>query len=79
MQKEDYPMIVRKIDAHVFQKPRRNALTGKGWDMRAKNQEKGFEQYLIEAFQGEVVQDGKHFSSELTSLARRNLVRLSQI
>ena len=76
-------MMVHRADARVFHRQHRGALTGQGLDdnNRAHNQEKGFEQYLIEAFQGEVVQNGDNFaaSKKLSPLARKNLIRLSQI
>ena len=70
-------MIVRKIDSQVFQKPRRQGLPGKSLYIRPQNQEKGFDQYLIEAFQGELVKENERFSAKLSPLARSNLLRLS--
>ena len=37
---------------------------------------KTFEEYLSEAFQGEVVQNGAWFSSQISDLTKRNLKRI---
>ena len=73
-------MIVRKMESPLYQKKRREPLTGKGVEVpSAANSEKSFDQYLLEAFDGEVVRDGKDFSGNLSDLTRDNLIRLSQL
>lgn len=69
-------MIVRKIDSQAFQKSKRQGLSGKSLYVKPENCEKGFEQYLIEAFQGELVKEDQGFSAKLSPLARKNLLRL---
>ena len=51
-------------------------MPGKGLHVKPENREKGFDQYLIEAFQGELVRENKSFSPKLSPLARKNLLRL---
>ena len=70
-------MIVKKINSQAFHRPKRQGLPGKGLYIRPKNQEKGFDQYLIEAFQGELVKENRGFSARLSPLAHDNLLRLS--
>ena len=41
--------------------------------------EKSFDQVLLEAFDGEVVQRGERFSSSVSQLQKENLIRLSQL
>ncbi|MCB1309173.1 MAG: hypothetical protein KDK30_13365 [Leptospiraceae bacterium] len=72
-------MIVRKMDNPVFHRRKREGLPGRGMEDRAVNREKSFDQYLLEAFDGEVVRDGKDFSGNLSDLTRDNLIRLSQL
>lgn len=70
-------MIVKEIDNQVFQRTRKEGLPGKGLREKPSQQEKSFDQYLIEAFKGEVVKSEKHFSKDLSKLTRDNLIRLS--
>lgn len=70
-------MIVRSLESPVFQKRKREPLAGKGAE-RASNEQKSFEEYLLDAFNGEVVRDGSRFSSKMSDLTRDNLIRLSQ-
>lgn len=37
---------------------------------------KSFEDFLTEAFEGEIVQEGKWFTSNLSDLSRKNLEKL---
>ncbi len=69
-------MIVRKIASQVFQKSKRKGLLGKGINVELGNREKGFEQYLLEAFQGEIVKKKDQFSQKLSPLTRKNLTYL---
>lgn len=72
-------MIVKKMESPVYYRRSREGLPGKGIDARPVNEEKSFDQYLIEAFQGEVVRDGNKYSKELSSLTKENLIRLSSL
>lgn len=62
----------------VFHKRKRGTLVGKDFDEVAKNNEKSFEQYLLDAFEGEVVQKGNQFFGNVSSLTKDNLIRLNQ-
>ena len=68
-------MIVKKMEGPIYYKKNREALAGKG--VKSANKEKSFDQYLLEAFNGEMVQDGNKFSSTLSNMTRENLIRLS--
>ena len=65
------------MEGPIYYKKNRTALAGKG--AKSANREKSFDQYLLEAFNGEVVQNGKDFSSSLSKLTRDNLIRLSDM
>ena len=72
-------MIVSKIDGQLFQDARRRGLPGRSSPRpRPGNQERSFESYLMEAFQGEVVGRDGHFSAKLSPLTHDNLTRLGQ-
>lgn len=71
-------MIVKTIDSPVFYRKKRNALPAKGVE-RKHHPDKSFDQFLIEAFGGEVVQKNKEYSPELSFLSRENLIRLSKV
>lgn len=72
-------MIVKQLESPVYYKRRRESLPGRGGEARALKHDKSFDQYLLEAFQGEVVRDGKEFSRNVSSMQRDNLIRLSRI
>lgn len=72
-------MIVKQTESSIYHRRKRDSLPGKGMDTRAVNREKSFDQYLLEAFSGEVVKEGNRFAQNLSPLARENLIRLSQI
>ena len=72
-------MIVRKMENPVFHRRKRASLPGHDFEPRAVNHEKSFDQYLIDTFQGEVVQQGNQFSQNLSALTQDNLIRLSQV
>lgn len=72
-------MIVRKMENPVFHRRKRASLPGYEFAQQAVNHEKSFDQYLIDAFQGEVVQQGEQFSNSLSNLAQDNLIRLGQV
>ncbi|MBX7059527.1 MAG: hypothetical protein K1X75_15800 [Leptospirales bacterium] len=71
-------MVVKQMENPVFHRRKRESLPGKGVETQPGNREKSFEQYLIEAFEGEVVQRGDLFASSVSQLTRDNLIRLSQ-
>lgn len=71
-------MIVRKMESPVFQQKKRQPLPGRGAEHVA-NEEKSFDQYLLEAFQGEVVKEGERFHDSLSPLQKENVVRLSRL
>jgi hypothetical protein len=71
-------MIVKNLESPVFYKKKRQPMTGRGVDSPKRNDQKTFDQYLIEAFQGEVVQRGQNFNRKLSDLTRDNLIRLGQ-
>ncbi len=70
-------MIVKQAESPIYQRRKRASLPGKGADARAVNREKSFDQYLIEAFDGEVVKEGNRFGN-VSDMTRDNLIRLSQ-
>lgn len=71
-------MIVRKLESPLYRQQRREALPGRGYEPVAANR-KSFDQYLLEAFQGEVVQEGKRFSARVSPMQRENLIQLGRI
>jgi len=70
-------MIVKKMEGPIYYKKNRAALTGKG--ASSANNEKSFDQYLLEAFEGNVVQNGDTFSPKISKLTQENLIRLSKM
>ncbi len=73
-------MIVRKLESPLYQKKKREPLAGQGFDHPSTaNSEKSFDQYLLEAFQGEVVAEDNRFHSKVSELQRENIIRLSQL
>lgn len=73
-------MIVRKLESPLYQKKKREPLPGQGVEVSGSaNSEKSFDQYLLEAFQGEVVRDENQFRGQLSELQRENIIRLSQM
>lgn len=72
-------MIVKKMENPVYHRRRRTSLPGRGVAEQPVNHEKSFDQYLLEAFQGEVVQKGNQFSNKVSSLTKENLLRLNRI
>ncbi len=71
-------MIVKQAESPIYHRRKRASLPGKGVDARAVNREKSCDQYLIEAFSGEVVRESDRFNN-VSDLTRDNLIRLSQI
>ncbi len=80
-------MIVKQIDSKSFQRNKREGLPGSSYHMSTSNlalkenasgsKEKAFSQYLLEAFQGEFIQNNSQVSSKISALTRNNLRRLS--
>ncbi len=69
-------MVVKKLESPLYFRRKRESLPGKGMEEKATNREKTFDQFLLEAFRGEVVQQGSQISSRVSSLTRDNLIRL---
>ncbi|MCB1172333.1 MAG: hypothetical protein KDK39_02150 [Leptospiraceae bacterium] len=72
-------MIVKKLENPVYHKRERVSLPGRDFTQAAANQDKSFDQYLLEVFEGEVVQQGSLFSTRVTPLTRENLISLENI
>lgn len=72
-------MVVKKLESPLYYRRRRESLPGKGVEEEPKNREKTFDQYLLDAFGGEVVQEGNKISPRVSNITRDNLIRLSQI
>ncbi len=70
-------MIVKKLESPVYHRRRARSLPGRGVESNS-SADKSFDQYLIEAFQGEVVQKGDQFSKKVSALQQENLIRLSR-
>jgi len=70
-------MIIRSLTQPEYQRSQKG-VPGYGPSRKASSSMDGksFEEYLMEAFQGEVVQDNSWFSSNMSDLSRRNLERL---
>lgn len=71
-------MIVKTIDSPVFYRKKRSALPAKGMEPKSIP-ERSFDQYLLEAFGGEVVQKNQKISPQMSAISRENLIRLSKI
>ena len=71
-------MIVKKMESPVYHRRRRESLPGRGVESRSLDRDKSFEQFLLEAFRGELVQEGKSFSKTVSPLTKENLIRLSK-
>ncbi|MCE9600257.1 MAG: hypothetical protein K8S54_20025 [Spirochaetia bacterium] len=72
-------MIVKKLESPLYYRQKRDGLPGRGFEAPVAANRKSFDQYLLEAFQGEVVQEGKRFSPRVSPVQRENLIRLGQI
>ena len=70
-------MIIRSLQQPTYQRSQ-SGIPGYGPSKKqgADQNGKTFEDYLLEAFEGEVVQEGKWFSSNMSDLTKRNLERL---
>ncbi|HMU82121.1 MAG TPA: hypothetical protein PKE49_05085 [Leptospiraceae bacterium] len=72
-------MIVSKLESPLYHRQKREGLPGRGYEAPVAANRKSFDQYLLEAFQGEVVQEGKRFSSGISPLQRENLIKLGRV
>lgn len=71
-------MIVKQLESPIYYKRKRKALPGRGPESDAGEERKSFEEYLIEAFQGEVVRKDDEFSRKMSQMTRENLIRLGE-
>ena len=73
-------MVIRSLEQPVYYRNRRGGLPGAGLKAKGVTESplagKSFEEYLTEAFQGEVVQEGNWYSNRLTEMGRKNLSRI---
>ncbi|MCZ8156338.1 MAG: hypothetical protein O9264_09495 [Leptospira sp.] len=71
-------MIVRSIHQPAYNRHKESGLAGQGPKKGFSQGSNGktFEEYLTEAFQGEVVQNGNWVSPKLSDLGQKNLRRL---
>jgi hypothetical protein len=71
-------MIIKSLEHPVYYRRKNGGLAGAGLKTKPIQEEssKTFEEYLSEAFQGEVVQNGSWFSKSLSDLTVRNLRRI---
>ncbi len=71
-------MIIRSLEHPVYYRRKKGGLSGA--ELKPKpvqdRYSKTFEEYLTEAFQGEVVQNGAWFSNQLSDLTKRNLKKI---
>jgi len=69
-------MMIQKLDSPVYYRRKREAKPGRIVESRV---DKSFDQYLIEAFKGDVVSENGKIKENVSSLTRENIFRLSQI
>lgn len=71
-------MIIRSLEHPVQYKRSKGGLAGAELKPRVTvdRYSKTFEEYLLEAFQGEVVQSGNWMSGQLSDLSKRNLRKI---
>ncbi|MBM9502501.1 hypothetical protein JWG45_04375 [Leptospira sp. 201903070] len=74
-------MIIRSLQESANYQRKRGGLAGAGpnWRERTRAGEsnlKSFADYLEEAFEGEVVQQGTWFADSLSELSKNNLKRI---
>lgn len=71
-------MIIKSLENPVYYRRKKGGLAGNtALKLKpATNVTKTFEEFLMEAFQGEVVQTGNQFSKKLSDLTIRNLKRI---
>ena len=70
-------MIIRSLENPIYYNRKKTGLAGAELKPKAiSNEDKSFEEYLKEAFEGEVVQNGKWFSKNLSQLTLKNLQKI---
>ncbi len=71
-------MVIRSIQQPAYNRQKDSGLPGQGpkRGFSQDNSGKSFEDYLLEAFQGEVVQKGAWVSPQVSEMGQRNLKRL---
>ncbi len=71
-------MIIKSLENPVYYRRRKGGLAGNtALKLKpATNSTKSFEEFLTEAFQGEVVQNGQNYSKNLSALTVRNLKKI---
>jgi hypothetical protein len=72
-------MVIKSLEYPIYQRKKQGGLSGDVPKIKAfsnSNLGKSFEDYLREAFKGEMVQEGSWFSSDLTDRSKRNLRKL---
>lgn len=74
-------MIIRSLENPVYSRKRKGGLPGAGPIHKAqyspkKDTGKSFEDFLQEAFDGEVIQKGAWFSNNITDLTKKNLRKI---
>lgn len=72
-------MVIRSLDFPIYNRPKKG-LAGEGLQFKGAKkrvpQERTFEDFLIESFQGEVVQNGSWFSTKLSDRMKKNIKRI---
>lgn len=71
-------MIIRTVQPPVYRR-RKKGLPGVGLKLgivEAKGLGRTFDDYLLDLFQGEIVQEGGRFSSSLSDMMIRNLQKI---
>jgi len=71
-------MVIRSIQQPGYQRNRETGLPGAVAKRTLAASGKSFDQVLLEAFQGDVVQEGNWTSGQVSSLAQRNLDRMRE-
>lgn len=69
-------MMIQKLESPVYYRRKREARTGRVVESVV---DKSFDQYLIEAFRGDVVSENGKIKGNVSNLTRENIIRLSQI
>ncbi len=72
-------MVVKSLEYPVYNRRRKGGLSGevpKIKGISSTSSVKTFEEYLQDAFNGETVQEGLWFSSNLSEMTKRNLRKI---
>lgn len=70
-------MIVNRLESPVYYRRKRGAVATQRVE-RVEESQKSFDDYLLEAFQGEVVAQNSQVSDRLSNLTRENIIRLGR-